>query len=70
MPHIFIFWFLFFRIKSFRSKNEFSFTTPATGTVLTYQLATGKLEKQVEREIAGLKKINKENNRKTNRQTW
>ena len=42
-------------------KNEFSFTTPATGTVLTYQLATGKLEKQVEREIAGLKKINKEN---------
>ena len=42
-------------------KNEFSFTTPATGTVLTYQLATGKLEKQVEREIAGLKKIKKEN---------
>ena len=41
-------------------KNEFSFTTPATGTVLTYQLATGKLEKQVEREIAGLKKIKKE----------
>lgn len=42
-------------------KNEFSFTTPSTGTVLTYQLATGKLEKQIEREIAGLKKINKEN---------
>ena len=42
-------------------KNEFNFTTPATGTVLTYQLATGKLEKQIDRELAGLKKINKEN---------
>jgi len=42
-------------------KNEFSFTTPATGTILTYQLATGKLEKQIDRELAGLKKINKEN---------
>ena len=42
-------------------KNEFTFTTPATGAVLTYQLATGKLEKQIERELAGLKKINKEN---------
>jgi len=42
-------------------KNEFNFTTPSTGTVLTYQLATGKLEKQIDRELAGLKKINKEN---------
>ena len=42
-------------------KNEFTFTTPATGVVLTYQLATGKLEKQIERELTGLKKINKEN---------
>ncbi len=41
-------------------KNEFSFTTPSTNTILTYQLATGKLEKQIEREIAGLKKLNKE----------
>ena len=41
-------------------KNEFSFTTPSTGTILTYQLTTGKLEKQIDREIAGLKKINKE----------
>ena len=41
-------------------KNEFDFTTPSTGTVLTYQLSTGKVEKQIEREIAGLKKINKE----------
>ena len=42
-------------------KNEFNFTTPATDTILTYQLATGKVEKQIDREIAGLKKINKEN---------
>jgi len=42
-------------------KNEFTFTTPATETILTYQLATGKVEKQIERELAGLKKINKEN---------
>ena len=41
-------------------KNEFNFTTPSTNTILTYQLATGKLEKQIEREIAGLKKLNKE----------
>ena len=43
-----------------QGKNEFSFTTPSTGTVLTYQLATGKLEIAIEREIAGLKKIKKE----------
>lgn len=42
-------------------KNEFTFTTPSTGTVLTYQLATGRVEKQIEREIAGLKKLKKEN---------
>ena len=42
-------------------KNEFTFTTPSTGTVLTYQISTGKIEKQVEREIAGLKKLKKEN---------
>ena len=41
-------------------KNEFSYTTPATENILTYQLATGKVEKQIEREIAGLKKLNKE----------
>jgi hypothetical protein len=41
-------------------RNEFPFTTPSTGTVLTYQLATGKLEKNIDRELAGLKKLNKE----------
>ena len=47
-------------------KNEFNFTTPSTGTVLTYQLSTGKVEKQIEREIAGLKKINKESSPELN----
>tara|TARA_Y100000361_G_scaffold58318_1_gene50989 strand:+ start:38 stop:766 length:729 start_codon:yes stop_codon:yes gene_type:complete len=41
-------------------KNEFTFTTPSTNTVLTYQLSTGRIDKQIEREIAGLKKIKKE----------
>ena len=41
-------------------KNEFSFTLPTSGTIITYQLLTGKLEKAIEREVAGLKKINKE----------
>ena len=41
-------------------KNEFSFTLPTSGTIITYQLVTGKLEKAIDREIAGLKKINKE----------
>lgn len=43
-----------------KGKNEFSYTLESTGTVITYQLITGKLEKAVDREIAGLKKINKE----------
>ena len=41
-------------------KNEFSFTLPTSGTIITYQLLTGKLEKAIEREVAGLKKINKD----------
>ena len=41
-------------------KNEFSFTLPTAGTIITYQLVTGKLEKAIDREVAGLKKINKE----------
>jgi hypothetical protein len=43
-----------------KGKNEFSYTLENTGTIITYQLITGKLEKAVDREIAGLKKINKE----------
>lgn len=41
-------------------KNEFSYTLENTGTLLTYQLITGKIEKSIDREIAGLKKLNKE----------
>ena len=40
--------------------NEFSFKLPNSGTVLTYKLLNGKDEKAIDREIAGLKKINKE----------
>jgi len=41
-------------------KNEFSYTLPSTDTVITYKLITGKDEKQINREVAGLKKINKD----------
>ena len=43
-----------------QGKNEFSYTLENTGTVLTYKILTGRDEKAIEREIAGLKKINKE----------
>ena len=41
-------------------KNEFSYTLPSTGTVLTYKIIIGRDEKAIERELTGLKKINKE----------
>ena len=41
-------------------KNEFSFTTPSSGNILTYKLITGHDEKKINREVAGLKKINKD----------
>ena len=41
-----------------QGKNEFSYTLESTGNVITYQLLTGKDEKLIEKEIAGLKKIN------------
>ena len=40
--------------------NEFSYTLPSTNVVLTYKSITGRDEKAIDREIAGLKKINKE----------
>ena len=43
-----------------KGKNEFSYILPTNGTVLTYKLITGKDEKIVEREISGLKKLNKD----------
>jgi len=41
-----------------KGKNEFSYTLESTGTVITYKLITGKDEKIIEREMAGLKKLN------------
>jgi hypothetical protein len=41
-------------------KNEFSFTLPSTDTEITYKILTGHDESKIDRELAGLKKINKE----------
>jgi hypothetical protein len=38
--------------------NEFTFTTPKTGTVLTFKLLTHGDEKKIEAEIKGLRKVN------------
>jgi hypothetical protein len=40
-----------------QGKNEFSYTLESTGNVITYKLLTGKDEKIIEKEIAGIKKI-------------
>tara|TARA_B100001939_G_scaffold303828_1_gene281761 strand:- start:219 stop:947 length:729 start_codon:yes stop_codon:yes gene_type:complete len=40
--------------------NEFSYTLPSTNVAITYKVITGRDEKAIDREIAGLKKINKE----------
>ena len=41
-------------------KNEFSFTLPHSDTNITYRILTGHEESKIEREIKGLKKINKD----------
>lgn len=41
-------------------KNEFPFTLPSTDTEITYKILTGHDESKIDRELAGLKKINKE----------
>ena len=41
-------------------KNEFSFTLPHSNTPITYKILTGHEESKIERELKGLKKINKE----------
>ncbi len=43
-----------------QGKNEFSFTIPSNGSKLTYKLLNGKDEKTIDREINGLKKVNKD----------
>jgi len=40
--------------------NSFNFELPATGTKITFKLLTGKDEKAIDRELAGLRKINKD----------
>ena len=39
--------------------NEFAFNLPHSKTPITYKVITGRDEKKIERELAGLKKINK-----------
>ena len=39
-------------------KNELSYTLENTGTVLTFKLLNGHDEKKIDRELAGLKKVN------------
>ena len=39
--------------------NEFAFDLPHSKTPITYKVITGRDEKKIERELAGLKKINK-----------
>ena len=41
-----------------KGKNEFKFTLPQSGNVVTFKLLTGKDEKAIEAEIKGLQKMN------------
>ena len=41
-----------------QGKNEFSFTLPKSGSVITFKLLTHGDESKIERELKGLKKIN------------
>jgi hypothetical protein len=42
-----------------KGKNEFKFYLPHSGNEITYKLLTGHDEKEIDKEIQGLKKINK-----------
>jgi len=42
-----------------QGQNEFSFTLPNSGAIITYKLLTHKDEMAIEAELRGLKKINK-----------
>ncbi len=42
-----------------KGKNEFSFTLPTSGTLITYKLLTHGDDKKINNEIKGLKKLNK-----------
>ena len=50
-----------FDSKAFKAgKNEFTYTLPTTGVELTYKLLTHGDEAKIQREITGLRKINKD----------
>jgi len=42
-----------------KGRNEFEFTLPASKVNVTFQLVNGTLEKKIEQELKGLRKINK-----------
>jgi len=42
-----------------KGKNEFSFTLPTTGVTLTYKLLNHGDEAQIDKEVKGLKRLNK-----------
>ena len=42
-----------------QGQNEFNFTLPSSGTLITYKLLTHKDEMAIEAELRGLKKLNK-----------
>jgi hypothetical protein len=50
--------------KFIEGQNEFSFTLPATGTEVTFKLLTHKDERDIDRELEGLKKLSKVNSPK------
>lgn len=43
-----------------KGKNEFTWTAPATGNVLTFKLLTHGDEVEIDKEVKGLKKVNKD----------
>ena len=50
-----------FDSKAFKAgKNEFTYTLPTTGVELTYKLLTHGDEAKIQRELTGLRKINKD----------
>ena len=44
-------------------KNEFQFTLPHSGNLVTFKILTHKDEKDIDNEVKGLKRMNKEENR-------
>lgn len=44
-----------------RGLNEFTFTLPSTGNVVTFKLLSHGDEKRIEQEVKGMQKVNKDN---------